>query len=180
MRTPTRISILFIVLLFVAFNAFPALASTPAPMNGGATAKITIMNKSGGPVEVKLSGPARYTILAQVGKTTLQVNKGEYTYTYKLCGAEQKGRVESGSKLAITACPTAKIAIFNFTPDFMTLVFSGDNNYSFTLPPGKSRITVIAGVYRITAYYCGETEGVTVNLLRGKWYGAYACEKQKK
>jgi hypothetical protein len=142
-------------------------------------AKLTITNKSGAAVEVKLSGAAKYTFNAPVGKTSFQVNRGEYIYTYKTCGTEKKGKIESGGKLAIAACPMAKILIINFDTEFARVVFSGPYTYNFTLTPEVNRVSVIAGVYRVTAYTCGKTETEVVNLTKGKWIGAYGCEEEK-
>lgn len=170
----TRITLALFVLVFALFNTLPALAS--APHADAKQAKITITNRSGAAIQVKLTGAGNYTINALPGKTVQFVNRGDYRYTYKVCGAEKKGEISSGGKLAIAACPTAKIAFFNYTQDFVTVSMTGANTYTFQLPPGVTRQVVIAGVYRYTAYFCGDSHSIAVNLTKGKWFDVFTCE----
>jgi hypothetical protein len=59
-----------------------ASSGNPEPAAAPETIKLTVQNKTGGTVYVKLSGTASYYFAAtNQGKTTFMIKPGKYTYT---------------------------------------------------------------------------------------------------
>jgi hypothetical protein len=157
------------IALFVsAAFPLPAAAGTAA---GVPNSKLTITNKSAGPLTVILKGPKSYTIYAAVGKTTQEIMKGDYVYEYKACGVTKTGKLPAKgaqAKLNILACKTASITIANYGNGNMSVSLSGTQNYSFNVGEHTTvKQTILEGEYRwkISAS-CGSKSGTL--YLKGK------------
>jgi hypothetical protein len=171
----------------------PACASAAGKQTGAAKpVKYKVVNKSGSPLTVTLTGPAYYTITAKPGNTKVELQPGKYTYTYRSeCAGFQSGTVEfkrSGDKLLIPGCgggkaansdkpgKTIKLLIENKTGGTLTLYLSGPASYTFTFGTGKTKVQVVRGDYSYTAYGCGTTQSGTVKVnapYRWEWW----CEQ---
>ena len=71
-----------------------------------------------------------------------------------------------------TATPTnpggTKFAIVNNTGQTLTVVFSGEYNYTFTIAPGRNQVNVIAGNYSI-GWSCGGAYAYTYGFVSSAW-----------
>jgi hypothetical protein len=169
--------ILFLILVFAASTWGPALASdTPATAQ---TAKLVITNKTPKSVTINLSGPRNQSIVAPPGKTSLQLAPGKYEYSYTVCGADKKGKLNltKSGKLNITACQMTNVKFHNVSDGTMYLTLNGPMTYNLTLPPGVTKVRIVKGSYRYSLTGCGgsPTNGTIVIKNDQPWV-AY-CKK---
>jgi hypothetical protein len=170
----------FFLLVSLLLSAWTPIGDQVSDFSASAAAdagpKLTIDNKTGANVTVSLSGPRSYTLTATPGKSIHAVDPGKYKYSYQACGAAKKGTLTvqaKAAKLPIAKCVMAGVTIQNDTGSNIYLTLSGTASYSFTLAPGKTKISVIKGkyVYRVSGA-CGATNGTT-NLKKGdvwRWW----------
>lgn len=162
---------MLVSLLVSAWTPAPVQSFNPeAPAEAEGAPKLTIDNKTGATVTISLTGPRSYTLTATAGKTTHLVDPGKYKYNFKACGATKTGSLTveaKGAKLAIPKCVTASVTIQNDTGGTLFLNLSGTATYSFTLPTGKTKISVIKGKYEYrVSGSCGSKTG-SVTLKKG-------------
>ena len=62
-----------------------------------------------------------------------------------------------------------KFAVINNTGQSVTLTFRGENNYTFTVPPGRSQVQVIPGQYNI-GISCGGAVSYISGYVGPNWY----------
>jgi len=149
----------------------------PASAASGGTLKITIKNKSSQNVTVQMWGPANYNLLAKKSVASKHnVLPGKYTYLYTVCGARITGEyvaTKNSKPLTIPAC--AQIRLVNSTGSTMWLRLSGPASYSFTLPPGKTNLSVLSGTYQYTVTGCGGISKSGKVVLKGKKTWVWWC-----
>ncbi|MBN2502280.1 MAG: hypothetical protein JXB38_15965 [Anaerolineales bacterium] len=134
----------------------------------GGKIKITFNNQTGEVFWVTFKGKATVYHQAAVGKSTVELEKGNYTYSYFACAKQNEDSINvkkaetirlkcggSGGKDDDAKKGTVKIRIQNDTGGLMTMNLTGPETYSFQLPAGKQRINVIAGTYQYTVWACG-------------------------
>jgi hypothetical protein len=168
--------ILFLILVFAASTWGSALASdTPAAAE---TAKLLITNKTPESVTIHLTGPRNQTIVAPPGKTTFQLPPGKYEYSYKVCGADKKGKLNlaKSGKLNIASCPMANVKIYNVTGMNMYLTLNGPMSYTFTLPPGITKVRIVKGTYNYSLSGCGGSPTKDTIVIKGGRY-TVLCNK---
>jgi len=82
----------------------PPIPPTPTPLPyvpptptacSGSTAKVTIINNTGGVVYLNLRGPCAYTFYLPTGTSTINVIPGTYSYTGNGCGGSSLGGSQS-------------------------------------------------------------------------------------
>lgn len=143
-----------------------------------ATVKIIFNNKTGVKLDTvvltPITGPRSYTFYnVAPGKTEFSVEKGKYTMQYNACGKlkVKKLNVTSGTiKLNTATCPTALINVNNISGGTLSLTLRGPTTYRFSLPAGKSKITVWKGVYDYTgSLRCGSQSGEIKIKNRATW-----------
>lgn len=166
-----RIAIVCIILALF----FTAVAPAPAEAAPSQNSLLTITNKTPGPVTITLTGPKTYTIVAVAGKTTKEVVRGQYNYTYQACGMNKKGNVSAGggkSKLNVAACQTGKIRFFNLSSTTLTISMTGPQTMRVTVPPKSYQdVTLFKGEYQWRASWCNQTKNFTVKVSGKKnWY----------
>jgi hypothetical protein len=169
--------ILFLIIVFAASTWGPALASD-APATAQ-TAKLVITNKTPKSVTINLTGPRNQSIVAPPGKTTVQLIPGKYEYSYSVCGADKKGKLNlaKSGKLNITACQMTNVKFYNVSDRTMVLTLNGPMTYNLTLPLGVTKVRVVKGTYRYSLSGCGgsPTNG-TIVIKNGQPWVAY-CKK---
>ena len=131
------------------------------------TVRIRIDNKTSAAVYLNLKGPTNYYHSLAPGVTKLDVEKGKYSYTYYACGAYQNGKIEvkkTNTKLVLPCCGCSssgknkkmmKFTVVNDTGGYITLKLTGPQDYSFSLPRGRTVLEVVKGKYKYTAWGCG-------------------------
>lgn len=146
----------------------------------GATVRLVFNNKTGVKIDkltfMPVSGGRTYTFYnVAPGKTEFSVEKGKYNLEYNACGKLKVKKVNlTGTlKLNTPTCPTATINVNNLTGGTLTLSLKGPTTYRFTLPSGKSKITVWKGEYDYTGSgRCGSESGEikVKNRLSWTWW----------
>jgi hypothetical protein len=133
-----------------------------------ATVKIIFNNKTGVKLDkvelTPITAPRSYTFYnVAPGKTEFSVEKGKYSMQYNACGKlkVKKLNVTSGTiKLNTATCPTTMINVNNMTGGTIYLTLTGPTTYRFTLPAGKTKITVWKGTFKYTCSgRCGAQSG---------------------
>ncbi len=154
------------------FNVRKNRDSLTLPACGESTSRsdmisITIQNKTGFQVLITLTAQTTHSYSINMGTSaTDRIEPGRYTYSYSSCGKTQTGKFvaqKNGATLTLPKCGKdagsgqAKITIFNNTGETLTIHFWGDQNYTFVLPGGRSRVYIKPGKYSYTALACGDT-----------------------
>lgn len=130
--------------------------------------KIIFNNKTGVKIDevvlTPITGPRSYTFYnVAPGKTEFSVEKGKYSMQYNACGKlkVKKLNVTSGTiKLNTATCPMANVTINNITGGTISLTLTGPTTYRFTLPAGKTKLSVWKGEYNYTCSgRCGSESG---------------------
>lgn len=161
--------------VMAASQADYTLTQPQAPL--AATVKIVFNNKTGVKIDKvvlnPLTAPRSYTFYnVAPGKTEFSVEKGKYTLEYSSCGKLKVKKVNlTGTlKLNTATCPTSTINVNNLSGGTMTLSLKGPATYRFTLPTGKTKITVWKGVYNYTGSgRCGSQSGEIKVKNRMNW-----------
>jgi len=151
------------------------LTQPQAPL--AATARLIFNNKTGVKIDTltltPVSGGRAYTFYnVAPGKTEYSVEKGKYNMEYKACGKVKvkKANITGTLKLNSPTCPTATINVNNLSGSTMTLSLKGPTTYRFTLPAGKTKITVWKGDYDYTGSgRCGSQSGKIKVKNRMTW-----------
>ena len=146
--------------------------------------RIKIQNKTGFQVRITLTAQTSYAYTINMGNSaTDEVVPGRYTYSYQSCGKTVTGKFQAqknGATLTLPKCGKdagsgqAKVTIFNNTGESLTIRFFGDQNYTFVLPGGRSRVFIKPGKYSYTAIACGDTLSGSGNFKGGSKL-AYYC-----
>ena len=147
----------------------------PAPL--AVTVRLVFNNKTGVKIDkLVLTGitiEKTYTFYnVAPGKTEFSVEKGKYSMEYPACGKTKLKKVNvSGTlKLNTATCPTAIINVNNLTGGTLYLNLSGPTTYHFTLPAGKTKITVWKGLFDYTGSgRCGSKSGELKVKNRTTW-----------
>lgn len=151
-----------------------ALLASHVQVASAATTKFRIRNKIGTLTDVKLTGPAIYTVPARPGVTTVVIEKGTYTYSYYACGKTYTGTINvrsTNDELELPKCPVSSAAatgtststnaiqvrINNRTGATLTLTLRGPATYYLELISGMNKIQVAKGTYTYSYYACGTT-----------------------
>ncbi len=144
------------------------------------TPQLTINNQTGASFYLTLTGPQTYYFNIPVGKTKLEVEKGDYDLTYFACNANQTETVnvkKKGATLKIT-CASSKdkdddksakipqLTINNQTGASFYLTLTGPQTYYFNAPDGKTKFEVEQGEYDLTYFACGANQAETVNVKK--------------
>jgi hypothetical protein len=143
----------------------------------------SFQNQTGSKITIVLQGPAYYTLELKTGANKVNLLPGLYQYSYTACGKPQKGTVtvNIGAKLILPKCKTTakgtvNIQIANNTHRYLTLNLTGPATYNFSLPAGKTTITVIKGTYTYRAWGCGgASKSGTKNLSRNGFVWTWFC-----
>ena len=145
-----------------------------------AAAKIIFNNKTGVKIDklvlTPITGPKTYTFYnVAPGKTEFNIEKGKYSMEYSSCGKlkVKKVNITGTLKLNTASCPTANVTINNITGGTINLTLTGPTTYRFTLPSGKTKITVWKGDYDYSCSgRCGTDSGEVKfkNRLVWTWY----------
>lgn len=72
-----------------------------------ATATVKIQNKTSGNVAISFSGASNYYFYLGTGKSSVQVNTGQYSYSYLACGETKTGKVNvkaNGASIVLLKC----------------------------------------------------------------------------
>lgn len=158
---------LLVLMLFSAWAPMTVTAAPPESVQASTLSKLTINNKTGVDVVVKINGPKAYQWTVKPGKWTYEVERGKYKVEYNACGQKKKFSlpVNSGTvKMNLTPCPMVKVVMTNYTGQNVVMYLTGPAKYTITLVPGVNRFKVIKGTYKITAYACGVTNTVTLTF----------------
>jgi hypothetical protein len=150
-------------------------SQTLAPL--AATVRLVFNNKTGVKIDkLVLTGltiDKNYTFYnVAPGKTEFSVEKGKYSLEYPACGKTKVKKVNvSGTlKLNTATCPTAVINVNNLTGGTLYLNLSGPTTFRFTLPAGKTKITVWKGLFDYTGSgRCGSMSGEIKVKNRTNW-----------
>lgn len=134
--------------------------------------KITVNNQTGAAVWLTFTGQATVYHQAPAGKSTVELAKGTYKYTYFACGKnnEVKLNVKKAETIQIKCGgskdkddkdgKTITLKVQNNTGGLLTLVLSGPQSYNFTLGTGMNKITIVPGNYNYTVWAgCGSASG---------------------
>ncbi|MBN2502281.1 MAG: hypothetical protein JXB38_15970 [Anaerolineales bacterium] len=133
----------------------------------GGKVKITFNNQTGEVLWITLKGKATVYHQAVAGKSTVELEKGNYNYSYFACGEQTvKGINVKKAETIKLKCGgsnkdddakkgTVKVIIQNDTGSVISLYLVGPETYTFQLPTGKQRINVVAGKYQYTVWGCG-------------------------
>lgn len=112
------------------------------------TPKLTIENKSGGPLYVTLTGPKTYTFNVPTGKSNYSVDMGTYDVSYRACGAQSTQTFVVKKKGGTLKISCLAITFFNLNPSStVALHLDGPASYYFNLAPGKTTVQMIPGTY---------------------------------
>ncbi len=134
----------------------------------GGKVKITFNNQTGEVFWITLKGKATVYHQAVVGKSTVELEKGNYNYSYFACGKQTTKGINlkktetiklscggSGGKDDDAKKGAVKVIIQNNTGGVISLYLVGPETYTFQLPAGKQRINIVAGNYQYTVWGCG-------------------------
>ena len=167
------ITLVILGLLASVVIPYPVAAASNGP------SKLTVDNKTGKVIYIKLTGPANVNITSLPGQTQKDLARGKYTYTYEACGKTVKGVLKVNGpkvKLKIAACPTSKIVILNKGQTMLNLHLSGPENYSFTVAPNSVlKVTVLRGTYKYTAYWCGGSKSSEISAVKKSYRWLFWC-----
>lgn len=67
-----------------------------------------ITNKTPKSVTIHLTGAQNKSIIAPPGKTTVQLTPGKYEYSYSVCGADKKGKLNLALPQGVTKVRVVK------------------------------------------------------------------------
>lgn len=163
-----RVFLVFMILVML-LSSLPMTNAEAA----GKLVKLTITNKSLGQVTVTLNGPKQYIILAKVGKTIQEIEKGQYVATFKACGINQTQKVNAtaNAQLQIKQCKTTILTVANYTNLYLTMTMVGPDTYSFSVPPHQKEVRkILSGTYRITATCNGRLFTPTWKITSKKYF----------
>lgn len=114
----------------------------------GKTPKLTIDNKSGGPIYVTFIGPKTYTFNAPAGKSNYSVEQGTYEVSYFACGAQSSQTFEVKKKGGTLKISCLAITFFNVNQSSnVALHLDGPASYYLNLVPGKTTVQMLPGTY---------------------------------
>lgn len=152
--------------IFIVGLAALLLATTAAPAFAADDVPVTIANKTGEAVSVTFKGgPDNVTV--EVGKGRMldvKLEEGNYTYKYTACGKKFVGTIavfNPSATLRLPKCGNPQestVVIDNRLNGPFRLLLSGAKNYSIWIGTGITKLTLVAGGYRYSAFVCGETE----------------------
>lgn len=146
-----------------------AKASQTKTMKG---VELTLINKTGANVYLTLTGPQTYYQPVGDARIKLDVQKGEYEYTYYACGKYNTGtlKVKNKQKFTLPDCfarapGTRKMVVNNYTGGWLWINLvktQGNVSYQFRLASGKNIVYILPGNYEYSAWsVCGPLSGVT-------------------
>lgn len=181
MRKNNLISIISLAILFT-LCVYPVSAAAPSQANqAGTVVKLIANNKTGANVYLRLTGTQYYYFTLGGGKTKLEVEKGEYEYSYFACGAYQTGTLkvkQNNQKFTLESCAKSsgvgsgssekvfKLIINNKSGTNLYLVLTGTAYYSFSLGAGKTKVEVKEGEYDYSYYACGAYQEGTLKVKK--------------
>lgn len=142
----------------------------------GKTPNLTVDNKSGGAVLITLTGSKYYSFTAPTGKNAFPIEAGTYTISYRACGALVTTTFTTNKKGWTLKLTCVSITIVNLSSGTLGLQLSGTANYYFSLPTGKTVITILPGTYTYTgSLSCGTNSGSYTFKKKNTlwWWGCY-------
>lgn len=128
--------------------------------------KITLNNKTDADIWMSFVGEFTYWHQALVGRTVVELPKGDYAYSYWACGQWNKGNLTVKDEKSIDiACGTAlaeeNVKFYNLTFNNLSdqsfwVVIEGDHYYWHQAYPGKTNLNLPKGDYVYTYTACGQ------------------------
>jgi hypothetical protein len=168
-KTMLMLGFLLIVVLLGGWSSMPydgLLSSNAVGQQAAAAAsgdpELVVNNLTEAVFYMTMTGPQTYTVQVVAGKNTFVVVQGEYTLSYYACGAQQTKTVnvkKNGASIklvceTVKAGKTPKLTIDNKTgPLYITL--TGEKNYYFQAPSGKTTMEILPGTYEVSYFACG-------------------------
>lgn len=141
----------------------------------GKSPKLTVDNKSGGSVAITLNGTKYYSFNAPGGKNSFDIEAGTYTISYRACGAYVTTTFTTNKKGYTLKLTCVSITVLNFASSSLSLQLSGTANYYFSIPPGKTVITILPGYYEYTGTLsCGASSGSYTFKKKNTFWG-WSC-----
>lgn len=142
------------------------LLSTAAPAFAASETKVTFANKTGEDVTLSIRGPEKLTLEVPKGKNVKEELKpGVYTFRYKACGRTINASFTASGTETTVRLPKCgnpqevAVTVVNLASGPFRLVLVGPKaSYSFYIPSGTSKLTVVQGGYAFSAFVCGDTE----------------------
>jgi hypothetical protein len=168
----TKLTMLYLAvilsLLLSAFAPAPARSAEQAALY--ATTKLKVKNLTSETVYLQLTGTQTYNFTVYPGNATLEVERGDYSYSYYACNKTNTGTLKKAdTQLKIPACAGAsgstggvKLTIMNQTGEVFWIQLNGV--YQQT-PIGKSEASFPKGtVVNYDYFACGTAASASIKM----------------
>lgn len=169
MQSWKKILIVSIAALLMVSTVAPAFAAESA---ASTAVPVTIQNKTGEAVTVTFKGPDNVTVsVPKARNVEKKLEPGSYTYKYTACGKKFTGTLSVFAPAVTLRLPKcgnpeeATVVIDNRTGTPFRLLLSGKKNYSLWIGSGITKLTIVAGGYKYSAFVCGDTQ---IGILKAK------------
>jgi len=174
-------------------------AASPGPRTTASVAaaqdliRLTVDNRSSGPVYIRLEGEAYYYLSVGSEKEAVYTIKpGEYTQTVTACGdtvEEEEVEIKVNTRMVMPECGSrakpnypdqgkvdlselikiVEITIENDADTQLLVIMEGPATYVLTLKKGdENDYTVAKGDYEVTYYACGRKDTRNFSAFKGK------------
>ena len=171
-----KVTVLFVILLLALL-----LGSIPGTARAADVVDVQVNNKNSFTITLTFVGLKIYQFDLAPGKTTIQIERGDYTHSYYGCGklnfqdftAKLKNNeivIENCNQPASIPDPGENermLSIRNHTSTSFPITLIGlesNKDYVFTLYPGNNKLYVARGNYSYSYYACSALHYGTVNV----------------
>lgn len=153
---------LLVALTLSSFVPAFASAESAAAVYAG-KAKIRVKNKTGYPVYLTLTGSKSYNFNVVAGNSIIEIEKGDYEYSYYACGETRTGDLKKkDTELVLPSCGGGAdektgilITFVNKTREVFWIIIEGKETYYVQAIEGKTEIYLPKGQVTYSYYACG-------------------------
>jgi hypothetical protein len=164
-----KLKLVLLTLVILLSQVTPALAEVSSQKAGF---RLIVNNRTGDETTLTLTGPTSVRVNLEVGKTTVHLEPGRYSYSYKACNGRTFTGVfyvtKSGDKLDLIRCSTDSrsagvstdglklVVVRNRSNETVTVTLSGKTNYTINAGAGEIvKVQVEYGRYEYSYRACG-------------------------